>query len=158
MPKIEAAGRYPAIVKTAEFGESESGKPFLNLYFETDDGQPKHIAGWLYLSEAAFPYTVKTLREAFKFDGNFETAIQQIQGKPCSITVDEEANDKGEPRLRVKFINARYQNKPISGDATSFLKGLTAKAARVPREVSKSPAPTRTPAAAGAQVKEPDPF
>lgn len=156
MPKIETAGRYPAIVKTAEFGESESGKPFLHLYFETDDGEPKHIAGWLYLSEAAFPYTVKTLREAFKFDGNFETAVEQIQGKGCSITVDEESNDKGEPRLRVKFINARYQNKPISGDAAGFLKGLTAKAARVPVAAPRTPAPTK-PAAAPATKRE-DPF
>lgn len=164
MPKIENAGRYPATVQSAEFGESEKGTPFLNLSLNTDDGA--YIGAWLYLSEKALANSVKTLRDAFGFDGNFETVIDQITGKPCSITVEFEADDKGQDRLRVKWINAPRTTKPIENQ-NEFLKSLTSKASRIPAKAAVSAAPTRAVASSArpaarptATVKagEPEPF
>jgi hypothetical protein len=158
MAKITEAGRYAATVTTAEFGETDKGTPFINLYLNSDAGT---IGAWLYLSDAALPNTVKSLRSAFGFDGNFETAIEQIKGKPCSITVENETDDKGVERLKVKWINAVNNSKPIA-DQGSFLKNLTQKAARIPKEAPKAggapkAAPTKAPKAA-AKSDEPPPF
>jgi hypothetical protein len=163
MSKLTEPGRYAATVTTVEFGESEKkGTPFINLYLNTEAGS---IGAWLYLSDAALPHTVKTLRSAFDFDGNFETADEQIKGKECSITVENEADDKGVERLRVKWINAVSSSKPIE-NKESFLKALSQKASRIPKEAPKAggapkAAPTKAaPArpAAKSQTKEPEPF
>ena len=141
MSKIETAGDHQVTVKTAEFGESEKGTPFVQILFENQSGQS--ITGWLYLSEAALAGSVKTLRNAFAFDGNFETLPGQLVGKPCSVTTEfEEYN--GQERLKVKWINGlRKPAKPLSG-GNAFLKNLTAKAARIPNAapVTAPKAPT----------------
>lgn len=141
MPKIENPGRYAATVTSAEFGESNNGTPFLALSFSTEEGGA--ITGWLYLSEKALPNSVKTLRDAFLFDGDFETVIDQVTGKPCSITVETEEYD-GKERLRVRWINGPRTSKAIDNQG-EFLKALSAKAARIPKQVAKAgTAHTRT--------------
>jgi len=143
MAKITEPGRYNATVTSVEFGESDKGTPFLNLYFNSDAGT---IGAWLYCSDAALPHTVKALRSAFEFNGDFETAPEQIKGKECSIVVEEEAGDDGVPRLKVKWINAKNNSKPIA-DQQSFLKALSAKAARIPKAAPKAgAAPAKAPA------------
>jgi hypothetical protein len=140
MPTINTAGRYDVRVQTCEVGQTESGSARIYLFFTTEEHES--IGGWLYLTEKAFPYTVKTLREVFDFDGNFETVVSQVQEKQCSITVEiEEYN--GKERAVVKFVN-RYGSGPIGAgapiaDATSFLRNLTAKAKRIPVPVGKPP-------------------
>ena len=148
MSKIETAGDHEVTVKTAEFGESDKGTPFVQFSFENSAGD--HIMGWLYLSEAAFASSVRTLRQAFGFDGNFETLPAQTVGKVCSITTEFEEYD-GKDRLKVKWINSlRKPAKPLSG-GVSLLKNLTAMAARLPAEAPKAatkapPAPKAAPA------------
>ena len=161
MSKLENPGRYAATIQSAEFGESGSGTPFLNLSINTEDGA--YIGAWLYLSEKALPNTVKTLRDAFSFDGNFETAVEQVTGKPCSITVEFEQDDKGNERLRVKWINAPRTTKPIS-DQSAFLKSLSSKAARIPVSAPragaapvKAASPAASPSASQVAGKR-DPF
>ncbi len=140
MPKIETPGRYAATVSSAEFGESNNGTPFLALSFNTDQGGA--ITGWLYLSEKALPGSLRTLREAFEFNGDFETVVEQVNGKACSITVEAEEYE-GKERLRVKWINSPRSSKPIDNQE-SFLKALSAKAARIPKEAPRAgSAPTR---------------
>lgn len=136
MPKIETPGRYAVTVTSAEFGESNTGTPYLNLALNTEDGA--YIGAWLYLSEKALPNSVKTLRDAFDFNGDFETLLEQVNGKPCSITVETEQYE-GKDRLRVRWINAPRSSKPIDNQA-SFLKALSAKAARIPKEAPKAAA------------------
>lgn len=147
MPKIENPGRYMVTVQSAEFGESENtGTPFLNLYLV--DENKTGIGAWLYLSEKALPNTIKTLRDAFGFDGDFETAVAQVTGKPCQITCEMEDNGRGEDRLKVKWINAPRRSAPIN-DQGSFLKSLTAKAARIPAAAPKAgSAPVKVPSTA----------
>lgn len=138
MPLLQETGRFPAKSTAAEFGQSEQGTPFLQISFETESGS---ITGWLYLSEKAIAQSVKTLRQAFEFDGNFETAVEQVVNKECSITVENEPY-QGQPKLKVKWINSARSSAPIS-DQAAFLKTLTAKAARIPKEAPKAQAPTR---------------
>ena len=140
MPHITEPGRYMAKVLNAEVGESRNtGTPFVSLYLEItgpagDEG--KHITAWLYLSEKAFKNTTKTLQDAFGFDGEFADLSAQIDGKECSITVDEEEDEKGQPRMKVAWVNPPRRSKPVED---GFLAKLTQKA----RELGLNP---RTPA------------
>jgi len=138
-----------ATVTTSEIGQSEQGSPFLQISFETADGS---ITGWLYLTEKALERTVETLRKAFEFDGNFETVCEQINGKSCSI-VCEMDEYQGKERLKVKWVNPERSSAPIN-DQASFLKTLSAKAARIPAKAPAAAAPTRTPPAAKAPVAQ----
>jgi hypothetical protein len=145
MPTIQNPDRYAVTVKAAEFGETKTGTPYLSLEFSTEAGET--ITGWLYLSEKALANSVKTLRDAFGFDGDFETVIEQVVSKPCSITVELEEYE-GKERLRVKWINGPRSSKPIDNQA-EFLKALSAKAARIPKEASRAgTAPAKAPAKA----------
>ena len=152
MPKITTAGKHTGKVTTAEFGEAKTGTPFLYLGLANTAGE--HIGAWLYLSEAAFEGSLKTLRNAFNFDGNFDTLLAQVTFKDCSFECQFEEFD-GKETLKVKWINGPRSTKPIA-DQGSFLKNLTAKAARVPVEAAKPRA--AAPVKVASQVKEPDPF
>jgi hypothetical protein len=147
--KLQNPGRYQATVSSAEYGTAQSGRSYIQIHFETDEGS---ILGWVNLPKKLveppltdedrkegkiFEMALKTLREAFDFDGNFETAADQITNKQCSIVV--EADEKG---LRVRWINPLKKSAPI-GDQSSFLKQLTAKAARIPARAPVAAAPTR---------------
>ncbi len=158
MPLINKASDFEVTVMSAQFGESETGTPFVELSFENAEGE--RINGWVYLSEKAFERAVKTLRDAFGFDGNFETLPAQVTGKRCSITTEFDEYD-GKERLKVKWINAlRRPVKPIAG-GVDFLKRLTAQAARIPATapaIARAPARAAAPVPAASTVKQPDPF
>ncbi len=157
MPLIQNPGRYLATVSTAEFGESTNGTPFLRLDINTNDGES--ISGWLYLSEKALPNSVRTIKEAFEFNGDFESVIDQVTGKPCSITVEREEYE-GKERMRVRWINGPRISKPIDNQS-EFLKALSAKAARLPKPAPRAAAVPVKPAAKPAPkpaVKAPEPF
>ena len=127
MPMIETPGRYAATVIDAHFGQShKNGTPHLELSLETEQGE--RISAWLYLSPKAFENTTRRLREAFGFNGDYETAVRQVRGKPCSITVEEEETEDGKRRLRVAWVNAPRVVKPVED---SFLAQLTAKARKL---------------------------
>jgi hypothetical protein len=124
---IETPGRYAATVTGAQFGQSpKNGTPYLELNLETDAGE--RISAWLYLSPKAFENTTRRLREAFGFNGDYETAVQQVRGKPCSITVEEEETEDGKRRLRVAWVNPPRVVKPVED---GFLAQLTAKARKL---------------------------
>lgn len=138
MATINEAGTYDVTVTSPEFGESNSGTPFLTCSFKTASGDT--IQGWIYLSAKALPHAKKTLEDAFDFDGNFEKLIDQIDGKPCKIVVELEEYE-GRERAKVKFINSvngGYKAKPLA-NASSFLKNLTAQAKKLPANPKKNP-------------------
>lgn len=138
MPTIKVPGRYEAKTIDASLGEANNEKrtPYVSLYLETSEGA--HIGAYLYLSDAAFPRTLETLQEVFQFDGNFEN-VRALVGKPCSIVVEEEKDDKGKPQMRVKWINKIGGAKPPS-------EGLAA------RLTAKAKSMVATPAAATAKA------
>jgi len=133
-------GKHTATVYGAFLSESSKGTPCVQIEF---DASGETITAWLYLSDAAFERSVKTLREAFGFDDDFETLAQQLVEKQCQIVVEEEADDKGVLRPRVKWINSlRSAPRPLS-NAEVLTAKLSAKASRIAREVG---AATRAPA------------
>lgn len=150
MSLIKTPGRYTATVETAELGQSEAkGTPFLSLLCKTEQGD--ELTAYLYLSDAAFERTTRTLREVFGFDNNFETVVQQVTGKECSIVVEAE-DYEGKTRMRVKWINTvgGASGKPLE-NASSLLAQLSAKAKRIPAAAptaARTAAPAARPAAA----------
>lgn len=142
MATIQNPDRYEVTVKSAEFGETKNGTPYLALEFITEASDT--ILGWLYLSDKALGNSLKTLRDAFGFDGDFDSVINQVVSKPCSITVELEEYE-GKERLKVKWINPARSSKPIDNQA-AFLKALSAKAARIPAGAARTvPAPAKAP-------------
>ena len=143
MPLIQNPGRYTATVESAELGQSEKGTPFLALLCKTD--QCEELTAYLYLSDAAVERTVKTLREVFAFDNSFESVVQQVTGKPCSIVVEAEEYE-GKTRMKIKWVNSvgGSSAKPLD-NAASLLAQLSAKAKRIP---AAAPAAARTAAPA----------
>ena len=140
MPLIKNPGRYTATVETAELGQSEAkGTPYLSLLCKTAEGE--ELTAYLYLSDAAFERTTKTLREVFGFDNNFETVVAQVTGKECSIVVEAEEFE-GKTRMKVKWVNTvgGSAGKPLE-NAGTLLAQLSAKAKRIP---SAAPAAART--------------
>ena len=82
--------------------------------------------------------------KAQKINDDFETAVEQVVNKQCSITVEIEEDDQGRERIRVKWINPLSNVKPIE-DAHNFLRKLSARAKLVVPKAKegKAPAPTR---------------
>jgi len=94
-------GKHNAKVNAADLGEASTGTPFVWLEYQTDEGK---IEQRMYCSENAMPYTIDNLKNAFDFDGDFHN-LDQLLGMECVIVVAEEEDDKGNTRLRVKFVN-----------------------------------------------------
>jgi hypothetical protein len=138
-------GKHVATVTAAALSESSKGTPCVQIEF---DANGDTATAWLYLSDAAFERAVKTLRDAFGFDDDFETLADQLVGKQCQIVVEEEADDKGVLRPRVKWINSlRSAPRPLS-NAEVLTAKLSAKASRIVREVgaaTRAPAPAAKP-------------
>ncbi len=143
MPLIQNPGRYTATVQSAELGQSEKGTPFLALLCKTEQGE--ELTAYLYLSDAAIERTVKTLREVFGFDNDFEKVVEQVTGKPCSIVVEAEEYE-GKTRMKIKWVNTLGGSsaKPLD-NAASLLAQLSARAKRIP---AAAPAAARTAAPA----------
>lgn len=134
MSLINTTGTHEVTVKSATFGESKTGTPFLELGFEAANGDT--INGWLYLSTAAFENSVRRLREAFGFDNNFDTIEGQVVGKKCNVVTEFETYE-GKERIKVKFINALRVVTPLSGGTTAISR-FSAMAARVANEAPKA--------------------
>lgn len=154
MPKITEAGRYMAKVLSSEVGEAQTGTPFVSLDLETtgpDGDEGKHITAYLYLSERAFERTAGVLRDVFGFDGEFADLEKQVNGRPCSITVEEEEDDQGEVRMKVAWVNSPRRSKPVE-------EGFLAKLTRKARELGMNPRRAPVPAAATVAADEDVPF
>jgi hypothetical protein len=131
MALLTDEGRYPAKITAAELGESaNTGTGYLQLSFETENGEG-HIAKRLYVSDKAFPYTLKTLQDVFAFDGDF-TNLDQLVGKSCSITTAMESDDSGNDRLQVRWINRAGGPKLEPEKAGSLAARLNAMAKSAP--------------------------
>jgi hypothetical protein len=147
-------GKHEATVTGAFLSESSKGTPCVQIEFDANGDTG---TAWLYLSDAAFERAVKTLRDAFGFDDDFETLPDQLVGKQCQIVVEEEADDKGVLRPRVKWINPlRSAPRPLS-NAEVLTAKLSAKSSRIAREVgaaTRAPAPAAKPGVRAPAIKD----
>ena len=151
MPSLKIPGRYKATVMECNVGISQTGTPYVFLFLRTDEKELTDA--YLYLSDKAFDRTLKTLQEAFGFDGDFDTISRQLVGKRCSITAEEEEDPEGNLRVRVRWINpeaAKPADKAflakLSGRARSLLLG------------QPKPAPAAVPSVAPAPDEDEIPF
>lgn len=103
MPLLEKTGTFSATTKNPQLGESNNGTPYLQLTFEADQGI---IARRLYLSDAAWDYSMKTLKKAFSFDSDFEN-LAQLDNRECEIVTHYEKDQEGKDQIAVKWVNAR---------------------------------------------------
>jgi len=128
MPLLEEEGRFIAKVTAAELGEAQTGTPFLQLNFDTEEGS---TSGRVWLSDKAFERSIGVLKECFAFDGDFEN-LKPIVGQECSITTEfeEYENDAGETKqtLRVKWINPKGGPKMDPNARKSLAERLSMKA------------------------------
>lgn len=143
-------------VTSAATGLSSKGTANIEIGFELLD-RTAEITGWLYLSDAAFDRALKVLRECFGFNDDFATVSTQLVGKECSITVQEEAEEKngiptGKTRNRVQWINPLRAAREITPVADSMLNRLTERAKRIARPADLPP-PVVSRAAVPAAIK-----
>lgn len=116
MKYIKSEGSFEAIVTDPkEVGwiceSDEKATPFVRIPVQvTEEGTEKDSVGvWQgWLSNAAFDRTIKSLVEAFGFNGDLAglaTGRQSFTGKPCNVTVKPEEYD-GKTYFKVKWLNA----------------------------------------------------
>ena len=70
-----------------------TGKFFVSLGFKTDDGECIYTR--LYLTDRAIEHSVKKLRDAFDFDGDFGNIESCVLDKRCKIVVAERESENG---------------------------------------------------------------
>jgi hypothetical protein len=156
MPNITEPGRYPATIKNAEIGQTNSGTPYASLYCETEDG--KHITAFLYLSEKAFDNSLDALKK-LGFDCDFEN-IAQLNGAACSLTCENETFN-GETRMKVRYINPPRKETPqgLAAMLTAKAKGnALAKPAAPVKPAAKPVAPVKPAPAATVEDDSDVPF
>ena len=124
MRQISIPGKYNAKVNSAEVRQSEAtGAYYLYVEFITHDGE--FTFKRLYLSEKAIEYSVKSLNEAFDFDGDFSAVKQQLEGKECRIVVAESETEEGRRYLEVRYINRLApKDSPAAQEAISKLSAM----------------------------------
>ncbi len=94
---------------TGWFAESSKGTPSVQIPLIVVEGdlEGKRITAHLWLTEAAFENTVKTLHDVFGFDGDFEALAKSpkgFAGLPASIVTEMETYN-GEKRCKLKWLN-----------------------------------------------------
>lgn len=157
------AGKHEVTVISAEIGESKTkGTPGVFFKFKADNGD--EIEGQMWLTDTVgangkspFERGLETLRMTFGFNDDFTKIGDQIEGKRCSITVEDEADDKGRFWPRVKWINALRG--PSSKPAGSSLLARLTKQAKGVAKPADMPKATPKPAPVVAPVDdETDPY
>jgi len=127
--QLTSTGTFEATVTKAEIGESKNGTPYVQISYKTASG---YITGWMYLSEKTEKRTMDTLVKVFEFDGDFLN-MEQLNGKECAIVVEEEEDDKGQARMRVRWVNSRKEKLPEQ-ERKSLAERLSAKFAKAKEE------------------------
>ena len=128
---------YSATVDKSVLAETRNGTPSVRLQFRTGtDLETKKAVENVYFSDLwltvnAAPYSLKTLKEVFGWNGTSFRELNRpetLRGKSCEITVEPESytdsNGVSRTRDRVKFINAEgsFENRtiaPLPADAES---------------------------------------
>ncbi len=107
-------GKQTGIVIKTEYGHSEQkGTPRFRVYFEVEnmiDGTREAIHGDIYLTDKAMGMARKSLK-ALGFDPDKQDLDALVSnpnlltGNKATLDIQEEHDQKGNPRLKVAFIN-----------------------------------------------------
>jgi hypothetical protein len=97
-------GTYIAKVLTHAISETQKGDPqaVVTFSFQTDDG-PHNLNWYGSFSEKAMPHTVKAL-VVCGLKGNNPAGELEI-GKEVQIVIENEADDKGVLRSKIRWVN-----------------------------------------------------
>jgi hypothetical protein len=124
------AGKYKALVTSFEFGESETGKSFIMLTFEVQEGTyaGEVINCWKYLTENTATYTIQSLRVCGWKGSELNEEMEGLGELPVEIVVESETYN-GKDRLKVKYINQiggknSLNKKPIKSEQLALLSAL----------------------------------
>ena len=126
------------------FAESgESNTPSIRLNLKVTEGECKgeevEYHGWL--TEKAMDRTLKTLEEAFGWDGDLEALAKLVStgpfaGKPCKIVTEMEEY-RGKKTVKVKWLNGMESSGAGSHSVSPE------RAMEIARRLSRKPAPPR---------------
>ena len=153
-------GKHLVRVKSTALGITGTNKTQIAIEFEpADENMVGHATWYGYFTEAALPYTLKTLavcgwdKQASNGDVASLHDSPLLVGNEVEIVIDEKLDNDGKPRLKVQWVN-----EPGGGGALKN-KLDPEQAKRVGAELRQKiltasvPAPTRAPS----RPAEPDP-
>jgi hypothetical protein len=138
-------GKYQARLANYWIGKTSAGLPQAELLFEFEiDGEPRELIWFGSFKEKARPYTLKALLYC-GMKGDDPTSIADGPeggalelGKEVLITIARETDDKGNPRLRINWINplggAHFRERVNRGDLRNQLASLKGEMAAVRKE------------------------
>lgn len=148
--KLNKAGIFRCIARQPEsgwIGQSDKGSDYIAIDCEVDEECPEkgqQATAYLYLTDAAFERSVKTLADAFGFDGNFvnlQLNKVTLDGMPCSITTEFESYE-GKDRLKVKWLNNINRTPKIDPQkASEIASRLTRRAQAIMKSIKPAAKP-----------------
>lgn len=101
-------GTYKATVISHAIAETSKGDPQATITFSFEaEGRPQNITWYGSFSEKATPHTVKALLVC-GLQGSNPAGPLEI-GKEVNIVVENETDDKGKERSKVRWVNALGQ-------------------------------------------------
>lgn len=116
-PYLNTAGKFTARVEKPQDGWiqtiGKNNNPAIVLPLVVIGGpcDNQRIRWTGFLTDSALPNTVKTLHEAFRFDGNWGALVRDplgFEGFDCNITTEHEEY-QGKSTLKVKWLNAPHE-------------------------------------------------
>jgi len=138
-------GKYQARLKDYWIGKTSAGLPQAELVFEFEaDDELRELMWFGSFKEKARPHTIKALLYC-GFHGNDLTTLADGRdggalelGKEVVITIAKEIDDRGNPRLRINWINpiggAAFRDKVNRGELGGSLASLKGDVAAIRKE------------------------
>jgi hypothetical protein len=138
-------GKYQARLKDYWIGKTSAGLPQAELLFEFDvDDELKELIWFGSFKEKAKPHTIKALLHCGLKGNDLSTLADGLEGhalelgKEVMITVAKETDDKGNPRLRISWVNplggGNFRDRMSRGEVIKSLSLLKGEVLAIRRE------------------------
>lgn len=145
-------------------GMTSTNKEQIGVMFELVDDQGQRITWYGYFTDATFERTIESLRR-LGWNGNdladFHRGLPADVDNEVDIVVEEETDNNGEPRPKVRWINSAGGGvavKTVLDDqqVRAFSARMKARVAGLQAAGGATPARTPKPAAVGAAARGPE--
>jgi hypothetical protein len=144
MRELVPAGRYAAVALDAQLGMSSKGTEQIAVKFQIEGGRT--ITWYGYFSDAAYMGTLKAMR-AMGFKGQDVTDLSSIHGGKCIVVIEHEPDLNGNPRDRVKWVNAlntpMMKSQMNTAQTATFASKMKARIAAAKEELAEIPQPDK---------------